>query len=246
MYTYVSIYVRFSRMWMILVLRWDAIAIGADARKKLDNKHEGQKKTIRTNERQFETCYTDCYMDACHNNYWLDRKRNEKKCGCIQKIYFFASCSKEKKKREKIKIEREKRKRERKRESNVLDSLSKNKFLFYYWLDSEIYYFLSASFGFSSQKNGKKKKKKIKYGQMNNRLILSCRDEIKQNFMAHSYAGDLPIEIIYIVNLIDPYARCAGEFRSLKKEKKSCALSSRKLIKQNWKIWCDENVWTGK
>lgn len=62
--------------------------------------------------------------------------------------------------------------------------------------------------------------RKKKYGQMNNRLILSCRDEMKQNFMAYSYAGDLPIEIIYIVNLIDPYARCAGEFRSLKKEKK--------------------------
>lgn len=53
---------------------------------------------------------------------------------------------------------------------------------------------------------------------MNNRSLLSCRNEIKQNFMAHSYAGYLRTEIIY-VNPIDPYARCAGEFRSLKKKK---------------------------
>lgn len=74
---------------------------------------------------------------------------------------------------------------------------------------------------------------------MNNRSLLSCRNEIKQNFMAHSYAGYLRTEIIY-VNPIDPYARCAGEFCSLKKKK--ATLSSRKLIKQNWKICCDENA----
>ena len=69
MYTYVSIRAIFTHVDDSRIAMSIAIAIGADARKKLDNKHEGQKKTIRTNERQFETCYTDCYMDACHNNY---------------------------------------------------------------------------------------------------------------------------------------------------------------------------------
>ena len=50
-----------------------------------------------------------------HATIIIDRKRNEKKCGCIQKIYFFASCSKEKKKK-KEKKNRERKKREKERE----------------------------------------------------------------------------------------------------------------------------------
>lgn len=72
--------------------------------------------------------------------------------------------------------------------------------------------------GKNVRKKMEREKRKKKYGQMNNRSLLSCRNEIKQNFMAHSYAGYLRTEIIY-VNPIDPYARCAGEFRSLKKKK---------------------------
>lgn len=64
----------------------------------------------------------------------------------------------------------------------------------------------------------------------NTRLILSCRNEIKQNFMAHSYAGDLRTEI----DLREPYRslrtmrRRVPFFKThLKKEKNLATLSSR-------------------
>lgn len=62
---------------------------------------------------------------------WTE-KGTKKSADAFRKFISLHLIRRKKKKREKIKIEREKRKRERKRESNVLDSLSKNKFLFYY------------------------------------------------------------------------------------------------------------------
>lgn len=103
-------------------------------------------------------------LHGCMPQLLIGQKKERKKVRMHSENYFFASCSKEKK--EKIKIEREKRKREKKRErecqmcltvcrkTNILTRLE----------IANIYYFLSASFGFSwqkrSQKNGKRKKKK--------------------------------------------------------------------------------------
>lgn len=61
---------------------------------------------------------------------------------------------------------------------------------------------------------------------MNNRSLLSCRNEIKQNFMAHSYAG-------YLRESDRSLRTMRRRVPFFKKEKSLATLSSRKLIKQN-------------
>lgn len=102
-------------------------------------------------------------LHGCMLQLLIGQKKERKKVRMHSENYFFASCSKEKKRRENK--EREKRKREKKKcawqicRKTILTRLE----------IASIYYFLSASFGFSwqrLQKNGKKKKRKRKYGQM--------------------------------------------------------------------------------
>lgn len=122
--TYMYLYVRFSRIWMILVLRWVAIAISADATK-IGHEHEGQK-TIRTNERQFETCYTDATWMHATIIDWTE-KGTKKSADAFRKL-FLCILFEGKKKRKENK-EREKRKREKKKEREsqmCLTDLSKN------------------------------------------------------------------------------------------------------------------------
>lgn len=110
--TYMYLYVRFSRMWMILVLRWIAIAISADATK-IGHKH-GQKKTIRTNERQFETCYTDATWMHATIIDWT-KKGTKKSADAFRKLFLCILF--EGKKRENKDRERKKKETEKERES---------------------------------------------------------------------------------------------------------------------------------
>lgn len=128
--TYMYLYVRFSRIWMILVLRWVAIAISADATK-IGHKHEGQK-TIRTNERQFETCYTDATWMHATIIDWTE-KGTKKSADAFRKLFLCILFEGKKKKEKKIKREKKEkeRKRKRERESNVLDRFVEKQ----YWLD---------------------------------------------------------------------------------------------------------------